>query len=79
MTTSRDDEFITVHLADVEPFLVGKDAQRIVLRYLHDKGVEGEIGADEKGFFIRYYKPEDDFEQFSLQFYHFITNHGNKS
>jgi hypothetical protein len=77
---NRDNEpTITIHLEDVTPFLNPKQAQRIVLRYLHDQGVEGEIGCDEIGPFIRYYKPADDiFEDFSLKFYHFITAYGNK-
>ncbi len=71
--------FITIHLEDVTPFLNPKDAQRIVLRYLHDRGIEGEIGCDDIGPFIRYYKPAAEiFDKFSLQFYQFITSHGNK-
>jgi len=72
-----NDLFITIHLDDVKPFLNPKDAQRVVLRYLHDQGVEGEIGCDDIGPFIRYYRPpEEEFDNFSLQFYHFITSHG---
>lgn len=70
------DEFITLYLKDVKPFLPAKNAQRVVLRYLHDQGVEGEIGSDEKGNFIRYYRPADDiFHTFSAKLYEFITNY----
>lgn len=69
-------ECITIHLKDVLPFLKKDEAQRIVLRYLHDHGIEGEIGDDEVGRFIRYYRPSEDiFEDFSLQLYNFITNY----
>jgi hypothetical protein len=71
-----NEEFITVHFKDVEEFLKGQNVQRVLLRYLHDRGIEGEIDSDDSGRFIRYYKPNEDFDKFSMSFYHFITNGG---
>lgn len=69
-------EFITLYLLDVKPFLPAKNAQRVVLKYLHEQGVEGEIGSDEKGAFIRYYKPDESvFQEFNMKFYKFITDY----
>jgi hypothetical protein len=71
------EEVITIYLEDVYPFVKKKDAQRIVLRFLHERGIEGDIGSDESGPYIRYYRPADDvFEDFSKSLYKFITNGG---
>ena len=71
-----DPGIITIHMVDLKSFLDPKNAQCIVLRYLHDRGVEGNIGSDEGGIFISYYRPPDDvFEKFSSDFYHFVTNY----
>lgn len=70
------EKLITIHLKDLVPFLDVKFAQRIVLRYLHDKGIEGEISSDENGVFIRYIAPSSEvFESFSTQFYDFLVNY----
>lgn len=72
------EDTITLYLKDIIPFLGPnlKEAQRIVLRYLHDRGVEGEINCDEEGNFVRYMKPPPEvFDRFSLQFYSFITTY----
>lgn len=77
MLQQDDSPFITVYLEDVEPFLKNRDAKKLIIRYLHDRGIEGEVDKDEKGEFIRYYKPpEEDFDAFSHQFYEFITKGG---
>lgn len=72
------EETITIYLSAVTPFLGPnlREAQRIVLRYLHNRGVEGQIDCDDQeGNFIRYIKPAVGFEEFSLQFYNFITTY----
>lgn len=72
-----DDLFITLYMSEVIPFLPEKDARRKVLRYLHDRGIEGDIGKDERGDFIKYYKPPaDEFGKFSMQFYEIISGGG---
>lgn len=71
-------EFIKIYLEDVIPFLGEKDAQRVVLRYLHDVGIEGEINEDGKGNFIRYCPPESNFKAFSKSLYNFITSYKKK-
>lgn len=76
MLGQDDTPFITIYLDDVTPFLPEKDALRIVLRYLHDHGIEGDMGSDERGAYVRYYTPQDDFEDFSAEFFRFITNGG---
>lgn len=75
MLQDNDSPFITIYLTDVKPFLPDREAKRIMLRYLHDHGIEGELNHDEQGEFIRYYKPES-FDEFSMDFYMFITKGG---
>lgn len=72
------EDTITLYLKDIAPFISPniKEVQRVVLRYLHDRGVEGESNCDEEGNFIRYIKPSPEvFERFSIQFYSFITTY----
>lgn len=71
-------EFITIHFTDVTPFIKAQDPVRLLLRHLHEQGIEGELGTDETGPFIRYYRPEEDFEEFCIKLYHFITEGGNE-
>lgn len=71
-------EFITLYLEDIVHFLDEKEAQRLVMRYLHDRGIEGEINEDEKGSFIRYYPPKENFKGFSTSLYNFITSYKKK-
>jgi hypothetical protein len=61
---------IIIHLEDVYPWVEKEHAQRILLRYLHDRGIEGGIGSDEIGTYIRYYRPSEDV---SVSLYEFIT------
>lgn len=77
METKDDSPFITIYIEDIEPFLKQRDIKKLIVRYLHDRGIEAEVGKDEKGEFIKYYKPpEEEFDEFSHQLYEFITKGG---
>lgn len=75
----ENDEFITIHLEDVTPFVAAENAKRVILRYLHDCGVECESGKDDNGEFLRYHRPPEElFYDFNMKFYEFVTSYKNK-
>lgn len=77
MISEEGSPFITIYLEVLEPFLRKDNIKSLILRYLHDRGIEGDLGEDVNGEFVRYYKPPaEDFDTFSREFFKFITNGG---